>query len=56
MQRQSPVYIYPLLFYWVALFSSNVSTIPWNCNNTLPPPTPRYTRLRVCSILPNSGN
>ena len=30
MQRQSVVYIYPLLFYWVALFSPNVSTIPWN--------------------------
>ena len=51
MLPQSPVFIYPLLFYWGALFSSNVSIMPWNCNNTLPPPTPPSTRLRMCSIL-----
>ena len=32
-------------------FSSNVLTIPWNRNNTLPPPSFRSTLLRVCSII-----
>ena len=60
MQRQLHVYIYiyththSLHSYWVVLFSSNVSTIPWNCNNTLPPQLLLPPRSIIVVIIPHA--